>query len=128
MSSERFLRAPLAVRVAALAAFVVACVHIVFGAVVRISGSGMGCQDSWPKCKHPDGQTYWFPPMDNPQIVIEWTHRLLASLLLVEAELVAEQPARVTTAAAARASPVRVRLYCTGVPSEFGSDPSGRSG
>ena len=51
-----------------------------------------------------------------------------ASLLLVEAELVAEQPARVTTAAAARASPVRVRLYCTGVPSEFGSDPSGRSG
>jgi len=79
------LRAPLAVRVAALAAFVVACVHIVFGAVVRISGSGMGCQDSWPKCKHPDGQTYWFPPMDNPQIVIEWTHRLLASLLLLAA-------------------------------------------
>ncbi len=90
MSSENPLRAPAprtpaAVRAAALAAFVVACVHIVFGAVVRISGSGMGCQDSWPKCRHPDGQTYWFPPLDNPQILIEWTHRLLASLLLIAA-------------------------------------------
>jgi len=34
--------------------------------------------------------------------------------LPVDAELVAEQPARVTTAAAARARPARVRLYCTG--------------
>jgi heme A synthase len=90
MSTENSLRAPadrspLAVRAAALVTFLVACVHIVFGAVVRISGSGMGCQDSWPKCKHPDGRTYWFPPLDNPQIVIEWTHRLLASLLLIAA-------------------------------------------
>jgi heme A synthase len=61
----------------------VAAVHIVFGAIVRISGSGMGCQDAWPKCRHPDGNTYWFPPLDHPQIVIEWTHRLLATLLLV---------------------------------------------
>ncbi len=38
-------RAPRAVRAAAAATFLVACVHIVFGAVVRISGSGMGCQD-----------------------------------------------------------------------------------
>jgi heme A synthase len=78
-------RAPLAVRAAALTTFLVGAIHIVFGAVVRISGSGMGCQDSWPKCRHPDGRTYWFPPLDNPQIVIEWTHRLLASLLLVSA-------------------------------------------
>jgi heme A synthase len=85
MLSESSLRAPLAVRAAALATFLVACVHIVFGAVVRISGSGMGCKDAWPKCRHPDGRTYWFPPLDNPQILIEWTHRLLASLLLVAA-------------------------------------------
>lgn len=77
--TPRFLRA------AAVAAFVVACVHIVFGAVVRISGSGMGCQDAWPKCRHADGRTYWFPPFDNPQITIEWTHRLLAVLLLASA-------------------------------------------
>lgn len=78
-------RSPVAVRAAALATFLVAGVHIVFGAVVRISGSGMGCRDSWPKCQHADGRTYWFPPLDNPQIVIEWTHRLLASLLLIAA-------------------------------------------
>jgi heme A synthase len=78
-------RAPLAVRAAALVTLLVAAVHIVFGAVVRISGSGMGCKDAWPKCRHPDGRTYWFPPLDNPQILIEWTHRLLASLLLIAA-------------------------------------------
>jgi heme a synthase len=70
-------------RRAAVAAFAIAALHVVFGAIVRISGSGMGCADSWPKCRHPNGQTYWFPPLDHPQIVIEWTHRLLASLLLV---------------------------------------------
>jgi len=78
-------RAPGSVRAAAVATWLVAAVHIVFGAVVRISGSGMGCRDAWPKCLHPDGRTYWFPPLDNPQILIEWTHRLLASLLLIAA-------------------------------------------
>jgi heme A synthase len=48
---------------------------IVFGAIVRISGSGMGCGDHWPRCF---GR--WFPPMDQPTVVIEWTHRLLAAL------------------------------------------------
>ncbi len=110
MSSENPLRAPAprapaAVRAAALAAFVVACVHIVFGAVVRISGSGMGCQDSWPKCRHPDGQTYWFPPLDNPQILIEWTHRLLASLLLIAAAALVAVAWRHRRRAAAAALP-----------------------
>ena len=73
---------PVALRRASYVALLVACVHVVFGAIVRISGSGMGCADSWPKCRHPDGNTYWFPPFDHPQIVIEWTHRLLAVLLL----------------------------------------------
>jgi heme A synthase len=48
---------------------------IVFGAIVRISGSGMGCGDHWPRCF---GR--WFPPMDQPTLVIEWTHRLLAAV------------------------------------------------
>lgn len=56
----------------------VAYTHLVFGAIVRITGSGMGCGDHWPKCLG-----HWFPPMNQPTIVIEWTHRLLASLLLV---------------------------------------------
>lgn len=52
-----------------------AYVLIVFGAIVRISGSGMGCGDHWPRCF---GR--WFPPMDQPTLVIEWTHRLLAAI------------------------------------------------
>jgi heme A synthase len=38
----------------------------------------MGCGDNWPKC-----YGHWFPPLDQPTLVIEWTHRLLASMLLV---------------------------------------------
>ena len=49
--------------------FFVACAHLVFGAIVRISGSGMGCGDHWPRC---DGK--WFPPLDLPTL-IEIGHR-----------------------------------------------------
>src|SRR5688500_12827013 len=56
----------------------VACLHLVFGAIVRISGSGMGCGDHWPKC-----YGGWFPPMSRPDLVIEVTHRYLASILLL---------------------------------------------
>jgi cytochrome c oxidase assembly protein subunit 15 len=58
------------------AALAVAYAHLVFGAIVRISGSGMGCGDNWPKC-----HGYWFPPMDRPDLVVEVSHRYLASLL-----------------------------------------------
>jgi heme a synthase len=37
-----------AVRRYTAAAFVIACLHLVFGAIVRISGSGMGCGDHRP--------------------------------------------------------------------------------
>lgn len=52
--------------------------HLVFGAVVRITGSGMGCGDHWPKC---NGS--WIPPFTSPLVMIEWTHRLLALLVIV---------------------------------------------
>jgi heme A synthase len=55
-------------------ALVVAFLHIVFGAVVRISGSGMGCGDHWPKC-----YGYWFPPFSRPDLVIEVLHRYFAA-------------------------------------------------
>ncbi|MGZ8455797.1 MAG: COX15/CtaA family protein, partial [Gemmatirosa sp.] len=78
------LKDAVAVRRAAVVALAVAFVHVVFGAIVRISGSGMGCLDKWPRCADPrTGQQDWFPPMDQPQLVIEWTHRLLASVLIV---------------------------------------------
>ncbi|MGI9040524.1 MAG: heme o synthase [Gemmatimonadales bacterium] len=59
---------------------------IVLGGVVRITGSGMGCGDSWPRC---NGE--WFAPLDLPTL-IESSHRWLAvavSLLVAAALAVA---------------------------------------
>lgn len=70
--------APPAVRRAAYAALGVSLVHIIFGAIVRISGSGMGCGDNWPKC-----YGYWIPPFERMDLVIEVTHRYLALALFV---------------------------------------------
>jgi heme A synthase len=61
-----------------LVALGIAFTHIVFGAYVRISGSGMGCGDHWPKC-----YGYWFPPLTRIDLVIEVMHRYLASILLL---------------------------------------------
>ena len=47
---------------------------IVLGAIVRITGSGMGCGDDWPLCNG-----HLFPPLDDLATVIEWTHRLAAA-------------------------------------------------
>lgn len=49
---------------------------IVFGAIVRVSDSGLGCGDSWPLC---NGTI--FPPLDNLTAWIEWLHRLFAALI-----------------------------------------------
>jgi heme A synthase len=47
---------------------------IVLGAVVRITGSGMGCGDHWPLC---NGRL--IPPLHDLPTVIEWSHRLAAA-------------------------------------------------
>jgi heme A synthase len=44
---------------------------VVFGGFVRITDSGMGCGDDWPKC---NGR--WIPEFTFPTL-IEYTHRLL---------------------------------------------------
>ncbi|MEP6692608.1 MAG: COX15/CtaA family protein [Gemmatimonadaceae bacterium] len=59
-------------------ALAIAYVQIVFGAIVRISNSGLGCGDHWPKCAG-----YWFPPLDRTDLLIELTHRYLALLVTV---------------------------------------------
>ena len=51
---------------------------IVLGAVVRITGSGMGCGDHWPLCNG-----YLFPPLDDIGTVIEWSHRLVAAFVSI---------------------------------------------
>ncbi len=61
-----------------VAAVVVTYLQLVFGGVVRITGSGMGCGDHWPKC---NGS--WIPPFDQPIVMIEWTHRLLALIVVL---------------------------------------------
>ena len=50
---------------------------IVLGGVVRITGSGMGCGDHWPRCTGA-----WFPPLDLPTL-IEIGHRWAAALVSI---------------------------------------------
>ena len=64
------------IRRLAWASLVLGFGHIVFGAIVRITGSGMGCGDHWPKC-----HGYWFPPLDRMDLVIEVSHRYFAATL-----------------------------------------------
>jgi heme a synthase len=63
-----------ALRRLSLVALVFATLHVIFGAIVRITGSGFGCGEHWPTC-----HGYWFPPMNRMDLVIEVTHRYLAA-------------------------------------------------
>ncbi|MEW5917742.1 MAG: COX15/CtaA family protein [Gemmatimonadota bacterium] len=67
-----------ALRRLAWIALVLAFGQIVFGAIVRITGSGMGCGDHWPQCSG-----YWIPPLERPDLIIEVTHRYIAAALTV---------------------------------------------
>jgi heme A synthase len=60
----------------AFATLVLAYVQLVFGAIVRISGSGMGCGDNWPRCFGS-----WLPRLDDPTVAIEFTHRVFAAVV-----------------------------------------------
>src|SRR5213592_3258194 len=51
---------------------------IVLGAVVRITGSGLGCGEHWPLCNG-----HLFPPLNDIGTVIEWSHRLVAGLVTI---------------------------------------------
>jgi len=51
---------------------------IVLGAIVRITGSGLGCGEHWPLCNG-----HLLPPLDDIGTVIEWSHRLVAALVTI---------------------------------------------
>ncbi len=65
-------------RFVTLAWIAAACTYllIVLGAVVRITGSGLGCGDHWPLC---NGRL--FPSLKDIPTVIEWSHRLVAAVV-----------------------------------------------
>ena len=66
------------IRRLAYAALCIACVHVLFGAIVRITGSGLGCGNHWPDCN-----SQLFPSVGvTSTVLIEYTHRLLAATLL----------------------------------------------
>lgn len=71
-----------AVRRLSYSALVLAYLQTVFGAIVRITGSGLGCGEEWPKCR-PTGsvRSYWVPPLERPDLIIEVTHRYLALMV-----------------------------------------------
>ncbi len=60
----------------ALATALLTLALVVIGAIVRVTDSGLGCGNQWPTC---NGSV--FPPLDNITAWIEWTHRLVASLI-----------------------------------------------
>lgn len=70
------------VRRLAYLSIAIAYVQIVFGAIVRITGSGMGCGDHWPRCLGT-----WLPDLGNAQTGIELTHRVLGVLVGLSAIL-----------------------------------------
>lgn len=101
-----------ALRRYAYVAFGVACTHLVFGAIVRISGSGMGCGDHWPRC-----YGRWFPPLNRADLVIEVSHRYLASILLLSliALLVAAWRRRAEPGVAGRGGVLRPAALAVGL-------------
>jgi protoheme IX farnesyltransferase len=66
-----------AFRALAIASAAATFLLVVIGAVVRVSGSGLGCGNDWPLC-----HGSLIPLFDLPTF-IEWNHRLFASLVVI---------------------------------------------
>jgi heme A synthase len=92
------------------AAFVYAL--IVLGAVVRVTGSGLGCGDQWPLC-----QDRLIPPLNDLPTLIEWSHRLVAAGVsaLVVALAALALLKRQSPGVADRGGPLRPALLAAGL-------------
>ena len=62
---------PLSYRALVYASLAASVLVVIWGGIVRVSGSGLGCPD-WPLC-----HGAFLPSLDTPTR-IEWTHRFLA--------------------------------------------------
>jgi cytochrome c oxidase assembly protein subunit 15 len=76
MISKGWTRNESLLRVFAYGSVVSTYILIVIGGYVTTSNSGLGCGESWPLCK---GAV--FPSLNNPEVVIELTHRLFNSVV-----------------------------------------------
>src|SRR5690349_19930516 len=86
MVASIYISRPMPRRFAALAWTAAAATYvlIVLGAIVRISGSGLGCGNDWPVCH---GRL--IPPLSDTKTFIEWNHRLFAGLVTILVALLA---------------------------------------
>lgn len=76
MSRTEWTRNDTLLRVFAYGSVVSTYILIVIGGYVTTSNSGLGCGESWPLCK---GAV--FPSLNNPEVIIELTHRLFNSVV-----------------------------------------------
>lgn len=76
MSRSEWTRNDTLLRIFAYGSLVSTYILIVIGGYVTTSNSGLGCGESWPLCK---GAI--FPSLNNPEVVIELTHRLFNSVV-----------------------------------------------
>jgi heme A synthase len=72
----------LSLRKLALATTVMTILLIAIGGLVRATGSGLGCGDDWPHC---NGRL--LPVLNAPPVIIEWSHRAVATVVGVMAAL-----------------------------------------
>jgi heme A synthase len=66
----------LTIRRLGVLALVIGFAQVVFGAIVRITGSGMGCGDHWPDC-----YGSFAPAHNGPTLLVEISHRYGAAAL-----------------------------------------------
>jgi cytochrome c oxidase assembly protein subunit 15 len=76
MTPNNWRRNDALLRIFAYGSVISTYVLIVIGGYVTTSNSGLGCGESWPLCK---GAV--FPSLNNPEVVIELTHRLFNSVV-----------------------------------------------
>src|SRR3954464_7987793 len=66
------------VRRLAYLALLIGFAQVVFGAIVRITGSGLGCGDNWPDC-----YGSFTPNHGAPTLLVEISHRYGAAALSI---------------------------------------------